>query len=109
MSISISEQQKSLDGILASQEGRQDVEMASDQHGEIGAIVIGALVNYVCPNKYGRVFNAQTNFKLNADQPPRLPDAAFVAAERLPALRDADIPFAPDLAVEVISRNDDWS
>lgn len=83
--------------------------MASDQHGEIGAIIIAALVNFVYPRKLGRVFNVQTSFKLNDNQPSRMPDAAFVKMERLPGLKDEDISFAPDLAVEIISRNDDWS
>ena len=87
----------------------QQAEMASDQHGEIGAILIWRLSEYVYPNRLGRVFNAQTSFKLNPAQPARMPDAAFVQAERLPIWNDDEVAFAPDLAVEVMSRHDDWS
>lgn len=91
------------------QELQAEAEMASEQHGEIGAILIWKLSAFVYPNKLGRVLNAQTGFRLSNDQPARMPAAAFVKAERLPNRIDEDIPFAPDLAVEVISRGDDWS
>ena len=70
----------------------QQIEQASDQHGEIGTILIWSLFEFVYPHKLGRVFNAQTSFKL-----------------QLPGWNDSEIPFAPDLAVEVMSRTDDWS
>lgn len=95
--------------VRAVEEQLEKTDTASDQHGEIGAILIWRLSEFVYPNKLGRVFNAQTSFRINENLPPRMPDAAFVRAERLPALNDEDIPFAPDLAIEVISRSDDWS
>lgn len=91
------------------EEQLENSDMASDQHGEIGAILIWRLSDFVYPNKLGRVFNAQTSFRINENLPPRMPDAAFVKADRMPALNDEDVPFAPDLAVEVMSRTDDWS
>jgi len=94
---------------LAIEPEETQTEMASDQHGEIGAIIIGALVNFVYPRKLGRVFNAQTSFVLSPGQPARMPDAAFIKRERMAAWSDSDVPFAPDLAVEVMSRSDDWS
>lgn len=84
-------------------------EMASGVHGEIGAIITGSLVAYVYPKKLGRVFNAQTSFEIGGIPPKRQPDVAFVTLSRMPTRIDEDVPFAPDLAVEVISRNDDWS
>lgn len=84
-------------------------QMASGIHGEIGAIITWNLSAYVYPKKLGRVFIAQTNFKINDVAPPKQPDVAFISTERLPVNVDEDIPFAPDLAVEISSRSDDWS
>lgn len=91
------------------QPGEELQEVASGLHGEVGALVIGALVSYVYAHDLGRVFTAQTTFKVSGAPPNRQPDAAFVSAERMPEIVDEDVPYAPDLAVEVISRTDDWS
>jgi Uma2 family endonuclease len=91
------------------QENEQEEEMASIQHGEITALLTGALVSFVYPKKLGRVLAAQTRFQVGGTPPKREPDLSFVSLEKVPERTDEEAPFAPDLAVEVISKNDDWS
>lgn len=83
--------------------------VTSGLHGEIGSILHWHLANYVYPNKLGRLFIDQTSFKAGGTPPARQLDLAFVAAGRMPSSIDEDVPLAPDIAVEVISRTDDWS
>lgn len=71
--------------------------------------LIGAFVE---AHRLGAVTAAETGYVLCARpdgrETVRAPDVGFVAAGRLPeGMPDGYIPFAPDLAVEVISPNDD--
>lgn len=91
------------------QENEQEEEIATIQHGEIAALLTGALVSFVYPRKLGRVLAAQTRFQVGGIPPKREPDVSFVSIEKVPQRIDEEVPFAPDLAVEVISKNDDWS
>jgi len=78
-------------------------------HGEIGGDILGYLHAYVTPRRLGRVYGAETGFRLARDPDTVLgPDVAFVRAERLPARRERDtfLPLAPDLAVEIVSPGD---
>lgn len=87
---------------------------ASAGHGKY-SIGIGALLwVYVKKKKLGIICAAETGFVLE-DKTVRAPDAAFVSQSRLDAHRKetgAEIsmekfwPFAPDLAVEVVSPGD---
>jgi Uma2 family endonuclease len=82
---------------------------AGSEHGYV-AINIGTSLNsYVRTNGLGRVYAAETGFKLASDPDTvRAPDAAFVSRERVEkAGRVAGFwPGAPDLAVEVVSPGD---
>jgi len=82
---------------------------AGSEHGYI-AINIGTSLNsYVRINGFGRVYAAETGFKLASDPDTvRAPDAAFVSRERVEkAGRVVGFwPGAPDLAVEVVSPGD---
>ena len=82
---------------------------AGSEHGYV-AINIGASLNsHVRTNDLGRVYAAETGFKLASDPDTvRAPDAAFVSRDRVEkAGRVAGFwPGAPDLAVEVISPGD---
>ena len=78
-------------------------------HG-LTAMRAGALLfNFVYQRDLGEVFAAETGFILSTNPDTvRAPDAAFVAAERLPT---GDLPagylrLAPDLVVEVVSPSD---
>lgn len=67
--------------------------------------------NFVEDHQLGYVTAAETGYILfknpNGKDVVRAPDVGFVAAHRLPdGLPEKYIPFAPDLAIEVVSPND---
>ena len=82
---------------------------AGGRHGSVAMRIANRLANYVNERHLGEVFAAETGFILRRDPDTvRAPDAAFVAAGRLPA---GDLPagypeLAPDLVVEVRSPSD---
>ncbi|MGP0062900.1 MAG: Uma2 family endonuclease [Isosphaeraceae bacterium] len=83
--------------------------LARGEHGEI-ALEIGRLIaNHVKPAKLGKTYAAETGFIVErGPDTVRGADVAFVRSERVAAItqRKKHIPFAPDLAVEVLSPND---
>ena len=78
-------------------------------HGSVAGNAYWELRSFIGSHMLGRVFAAETGFRISTDPDTvRAPDAAFVAAERLP---EGDLPegyfaFAPDLLVEVVSPSD---
>jgi len=83
------------------------VEMgASSPINTVTAMRIGHLMNaFVIPRNLGYVTGADGGFKLGAKK-SRLPDVGFIAKSRLPSLpKRFDLP--PDLAVEVVSEDED--
>lgn len=83
----------------------EEREMPGARHGVIAARLIVRLGGYVEASGLG-VVSSEANFKIGNNE--RIPDLAFVAAERLPAegVPESVWPMAPDLAVEIISPND---
>lgn len=80
-------------------------------HGEI-AFEIGRLLgNFVADHNLGRVFAAETGFRLSQNPDTvRAPDVAFVTTDRLPSEHAPGFfPGSPDLAVEVLSPTDTMS
>jgi Uma2 family endonuclease len=79
------------------------------EHGVVAVNVGYLLKGYVKAYDLGTVCGAETGFilKRNPDT-VRAPDASFVAKERIPTegIPRTYWPFAPDLAVEVVSPND---
>ncbi len=77
---------------------------AGEEHGAVIMNLAVPLGQHVKANKLGRVYGAETGFKLESDPDTVLaPDIAFIKAERLGALTKSYREGAPDLAVEVIS------
>ncbi|MDE2999766.1 MAG: Uma2 family endonuclease [Gemmatimonadota bacterium] len=79
------------------------------EHGVVTARIASALDEYVEANDLGVCCGADTGFILERDPDTvRAPDAAVVLASRVPAsgVPVGYWPFAPDLAVEVISPSD---
>jgi Uma2 family endonuclease len=75
-------------------------------HGIVCARIAAALINFVETNDLGVAFGAETGFVVERDPDSVLgADAAFVSHERLATVEDFDkfFPYAPDLAVEVMS------
>lgn len=82
--------------------------MPTLRHGIIIARLTTLLSEFVAPRRLGIVCAPQTTFAMRGDPATREPDLAFVAREHVPADLDADATFAPDLAVEVVSRTDTY-
>lgn len=85
---------------------------AGGRHGRVAMNCGRLLANHVDQHNLGVVYAAETGFILTRDPDTvRAPDMAFVSAARVAMIRDesAFIPFAPDLAIEVISPNDAFS
>jgi Uma2 family endonuclease len=79
------------------------------EHGEIAGEIFWRITNHVKSSKLGKTYAAETGFIIDRDPDTvRGPDVGFVRADRLAEIvnRKKYIPFAPDLAVEVLSPND---
>jgi Uma2 family endonuclease len=76
-------------------------------HGILCAELALVLRTFVRAHGLGQVFGAETGFLVEHDPDSVLgTDAAFVSGERMKSVENLDkyIPFAPDLAVEVLSK-----
>lgn len=79
------------------------------RHGRVAAKMLRLLGNYVETHALGETYAAETGFLIERDPDTvRGADVAFLGADKLPRITNPDkhIPFAPDLAVEVLSPND---
>ena len=89
----------------------EPVEMtpSADESSSIGATIIVLLGTFVRPRGLGRLYSSDGGFVLFPDRPTvRVPDAAFVRAERMPQGQERKCfpRLAPDLVVEVLSPSD---
>jgi Uma2 family endonuclease len=73
----------------------------------LAAEMVAVLRNFVRPRRLGRVTGSDGVYKFAGAETGLIPDAGFYTAERDATIPPADdekpIPFAPDLAVEVAS------
>src|SRR5689334_8159708 len=79
------------------------------KHGRIAARLAWRLGQYVEANGLGEITIAEAGFLIARNPDTVLvPDVGFISTERAASTSDNDIywPFAPDLAVEVVSPND---
>jgi len=75
-------------------------------HNRVVLRLTSALVRYLETHPVGEVFNPDNLFVLSP-KTKRAPDVSFLTAERAKKIdENADIPGAPDLAVEVLSPTD---
>lgn len=82
------------------------------KHGEVTMKIAAPLAQHVAANGLGRVYAAETGFKLESNPDTvRAPDVAFLSREQADKIGDIEgfIPGAPDLAVEVVSPSDSFS
>ena len=81
---------------------------AGAEHGAVAASVLVSLGHHVRTHGLGRVFAAETGFRLGSNPDTVLaPDAAFVSSERMgPSVGKGYRSGAPDLVVEVVSPRD---
>lgn len=85
---------------------------SGSKHGRLVARLGAVIEVHVRSSRLGVAFGAETGFILERNPDTvRAPDAAYVAAARVPpqGLPDGFFPGAPDLAVEVISPGDSAS
>ena len=84
---------------------------AGEQHGNIAAEIVFALLQFAKPKALGRCYTAETGLILHRNPDTVLvPDVAFIRSERLSA--DVNVRFVdgpPDLAIEVVSPSDSLS
>lgn len=83
-------------------------EPAGGRHGAVAMEIGRRLANHVLDGGLGRVYAAETGFKVESDPDTvRAPDGAFVSRDRL-AGPDPEgfFDIAPDLAVEVLNHDD---
>ena len=80
--------------------------MGGARHGGIGAWLLIRIGSYVEAQRLGGVYGPDTSFQIGPNE--RLPDIAFVAADHIPPESEPQgmWPFAPDLAVEILSPTD---
>jgi Uma2 family endonuclease len=85
------------------------IPLPGGRHGEI-ALEIGRLIgNHVKARRLGKAYAAETGFLIErGPDTVRGPDVSFVRKERLVEITNPEkhVPFAPDLAVEVVSPGD---
>jgi Uma2 family endonuclease len=85
---------------------------AGKRHGVLAIRVTGPLWQHVQAYQLGEVCAAETGFRLSSSPDTvRAPDVAFISQQRLEEIGDVEgyWPGAPDLAVEVISPNDNYT
>jgi Uma2 family endonuclease len=90
-------------------QGRMVFKMPDNPHSESHALLGAELVNYFKANPIGRV-RIESTVRLWPDNPHegRVPDIAVVLNENIREGERYDT-RAPDLAIEIISRDDAWS
>ena len=78
------------------------------RHGAVAARIAYRIAAHVEAHHLGRVYAAETGFKIESDPDTvRAPDVAFIAQHRLPEVEPRGYPgWAPDLAVEVLAHDD---
>jgi len=82
---------------------------AGGQHGTVAGRLLTFLGHFILTHQLGEVMAAETGYKLvNDPDTVRAPDISFISKDRLPAgpAPEGYWPFAPDLAVEVVSPGD---
>jgi Uma2 family endonuclease len=103
--------EKSDDGLLHELVRGEVVTMSlpGGEHGEVAGEIFRLIANHVKRLKLGKVYATETGFLIERDPDTvRGPDVGFVRSDRLPEINDPKkyVPFAPDLAVEMLSPND---
>src|SRR5438128_6395998 len=79
------------------------------RHGRGAARIAVELGVYLNANPIGSLYIAEVGFRVGPKQTLVCPDAAYVSAERdAPVGDDEFFPYAPDIAVEVLSPDNTW-
>jgi Uma2 family endonuclease len=84
----------------------EEQKRASGLHGYIGSILNQVIGHHVRTHKLGFVFESSTTYNFKDNRPKRQPDVSFVSKAKLSYPKDTELDVPPDLAVEIVSRND---
>lgn len=79
---------------------------ASGLHGVIASRINGYIFMYLQQNRCGHVLDSSVTYNFNDDEPKREPDVSFVSLDKMAVPPDEELTVVPDLAIEVVSRND---
>jgi Uma2 family endonuclease len=83
--------------------------LAGGHHGRVASEISRLVANHVCALGLGNTYAAGTGFIVERDPDSvRAADVSFVARQRLLLITNPEeyVPFAPDLAVEVLAPDD---
>lgn len=83
-----------------------DIGSSSQENTVIGGRIIHFLNTFVIPAQIGYVTTPDGGFKLGPGR-VRQPDTAYISSARHPKLEGVQFPVAPDLAVEIVSPDED--
>ena len=83
----------------------EEKEMPGARHSGVGTRLARRMGNFTESENLGEVY-AEASFQIGDNE--RIPDVAFVSMDRIPSEGEPETkwPFAPDLAIEVVSPND---
>lgn len=86
----------------------REVSPTNFRSSEVAANVLVALQQHVRQHRLGRISGSDAGYRIAGDPDTVLaPDVGFVRSDRAGKLIDSEfVPFAPDLAVEVMSTSD---
>jgi hypothetical protein len=83
---------------------KSDKSLVGGEEGEIAGRIFLRVGLFVEEHGLGRLTNAETGYILKGQSPMRGPDVGFISIQRAPkGLPKGLVPFAPDLAVEIIT------
>lgn len=89
---------------LKQQPVKSDKSLVGGEAGEIAGRIFLRIGLFVEEHGLGRLTNAETGYALKNQPPMRGPDVGFISIARAPkGLPKGLVPFAPDLAVEIIT------
>jgi Uma2 family endonuclease len=79
------------------------------RHGRGAIRIVSHMVRYLDASPIGALYIAEVGFRVGPRRTLVCPDAAYVSAERdAPVGDDEFFPYAPDIAVEVLSPDNTW-
>jgi Uma2 family endonuclease len=79
------------------------------RHGRGAARIVTHLVRYLDTNPIGSLYIAEVGFRIGPGRRLLCPDVAYVSNERdAPVGDDEFFPYAPDIAIEVLSPDNTW-
>jgi Uma2 family endonuclease len=79
------------------------------RHGRDAARITTHLVRYLDANPIGSLYIAEVGFRVGPGQTLACPDVAYVSQERDALVGDDEFfPYAPDIAIEVLSPDNTW-